>query len=182
MEMDRMIEGEEQRREYSRVDAYIPFEYRIVANEEKDHIQSRISGDAAAPELRPILDIGDRDYIFGEWLKILNLKLDTVIRLITLQREGFFGLPSKAVNISGGGMSFFLPQAIATGVILEIKLMLTRNQPIAMCLYGEVAKSVPRDDIYFIAIHYIHMDVSIRDEIIRFVFEREREIIREKRG
>ena len=182
MEMDRIIEGEEQRREYSRVDAYIPFEYRIVANEEKDHIQSRISGDAAAPELRPILDIGDRDYIFGEWLKILNLKLDTVIRLITLQREGFFGLPFKAVNISGGGMSFLLPQPIAPGVILEIKLMLTRNQPIAMCLYGEVAKSVPRDDNYLIAVRYVRMDVSIRDEIIRFVFEREREIIREKRG
>ena len=182
MEVDRMIDGEVQSREYSRVDSYIPFEYRIVADEGKNHIRARVYGDNTAPELKPISDRGDDDYIFGEWLKILNLKLDTIIRLITLQREGFFGLPSKAVNISGGGMSFFLPQAIATGVILEIKLMLTRNQPIAMCLYGEVAKSVPRDDIYFIAIHYIHMDVSIRDEIIRFVFEREREIIREKRG
>jgi len=36
MEKERMIEGEGQRREYSRVGAYIPFEYRIVADEEKD--------------------------------------------------------------------------------------------------------------------------------------------------
>ncbi|OIP92446.1 MAG: hypothetical protein AUK26_04755 [Syntrophaceae bacterium CG2_30_58_14] len=182
MEKERMIEGEGQRREYSRVGAYIPFEYRIVADEEKDHIQARISGDAAAPELRPLPDMGDHDYIFGEWLKILNLKLDTVIRLITLQSEGFFGLPFKAVSISGGGMSFLLPQAIAPGTILEIKLMLTRNQPVAMRIYGEVTKSVQRDDIYFIAVRYVHMDVSIRDEIIRFVFEREREIIRKKRS
>jgi hypothetical protein len=181
MESDRMIEGESLRREYSRVDAYVPFEYRIVADEEKDYIEARILGNAAAPELKPVPDLGDRDYIIGEWLKILNLKLDTVIRLITLQHEGYFGLPSKAISISGGGMSFLLPKAIALGTILEIKLMLTRNQPIAMCIYGEITKSVQRDDSYFIAVRYVHMDVSVRDEIIRFVFEREREIIREKR-
>jgi c-di-GMP-binding flagellar brake protein YcgR len=181
MEMDQISKGEGQRREYSRVDAYIPFEYRIVADEEQDLIQARISGDTAAAEWRPIPDMGDHDYILGEWLKVLNIKLDAVIRLITLQREGFFGLPFKAVNISGGGLSFLLPQAIAPGTILEIKLMLTRGQQIAMLLYGEVTKSVPRNDVYFIAVRYVHMDASIRDEIIRFVFEREREIIREKR-
>jgi hypothetical protein len=181
MESDRMVEGEGLRREYSRVGAYLPFEYRIVADEEKDFIQARILGDAAAPELKPNPDLGDRDYVIGEWLKILNLKLDTVIRLITLQHEGYFGLPSKAVSISGGGVSFLLPQAISLGTILEIKLMLTRNQPVAMCIYGEVAKSVQRDNGYFTAVRYVHMDVSVRDEIIRFVFEREREIIREKR-
>jgi c-di-GMP-binding flagellar brake protein YcgR len=78
-------------------------------------------------------------------------------------------------------VSFLLPQAISLGTILEIKLMLTRNQPVAMCIYGEVAKSVQRDNGYFTAVRYVHMDVSVRDEIIRFVFEREREIIREKR-
>jgi hypothetical protein len=174
---------DDQGREYSRVDAYIPFRYRIVTDEEKDHIQARISGYASVQELRPIQEVGDHDYIIGEWLKILNLKIDTVIRLITLQREGFFGLPYKAVNISGGGMSFLLPQAIDLGAILEIKLMLTRNQPVAMCIYGEVTKSISRDDNhYLIAVRYIYMDASIRDEIVRFVFEREREIIREKRG
>jgi hypothetical protein len=181
IKMDRTTEGEGQRREYSRVEAYVPFECRIVADEEKEHIRAQIFGDAAAPELRPFPDMGDHDYIFGEWLKMLNLKLDTVIRLITLQREGYFGLTYKTVNISGGGMSFLLPQPIALGMILEIKFMMTRNQPVAMCIYGEVTKSVRNEDTYFIAIRYVHMDVSIRDEIIRFVFEREREIIREKR-
>jgi len=75
-----------------------------------------------------------------------------------------------------------LPQAIAPGTILEFKLMLTRNQPVAMCIYGEVMKSVRRDSFYFIAVRYVHMDISVQDEIVRYVFEREREIIREKRG
>jgi c-di-GMP-binding flagellar brake protein YcgR len=182
MEVDRMIEGEAQRREFSRVGAYIPFEYRLVSDDGLDHIKARIYGDTASTELKPIPEMGDHDHVSNEWLKILNLKLDTIIRLMTLQREGFFGLPYKSVNISGGGLSFLLPQAIAPGSILEIKLMLNRNRPVAMCIYGEVVKSVRRDSSYLIAVRYIHMDLSVQDEIVRYVFEREREIIREKRG
>lgn len=179
--MDDMTEEQIQRREYSRVDAYIPFDYRIVPEDDRGQLQARISGDTAISEFRPIQNTVDYDYIFGEWLKILNAKLDTVIRLMTLQREGYFGLPFKTVNISGGGMSFSLMEAIPLGEILEIKIMLTWNQPVAMSLYGEVTKSEKRHDSYFTAVRYVHMDSSVRDEIIRFVFEREREIIREKR-
>ena len=182
MGVHQMTEGEDQRREYSRVEAYIPFEYRIVAPEEKDHIHAGISGNTAAAEFRQIPDMSEYDHILGEWLKILNSKLDTVIRLMTLQREGFFGLPFKAVNISGGGMSFSLPQAVPLGEVLEIKAMLTRPQTIALRIYGEVVKSEQENDACLIAVRYIHMDDFIRDEIIRFVFEREREIIREKKG
>jgi hypothetical protein len=177
----RMMEDGTVRRQYSRVEAYIPFEYRIVSPEDRDHIQSEIPGNIAAVELRSIPDITEHDHILGEWLMILNSKLDTVIRLMTLQREGFFGLPYKAVNISGGGMSFMLHEEVPAGEVLEIKTMLTRRQTIALRIYGEVVKSNPADSGFLIAIHFIHMDESIRDEIIRFVFEREREIIRERK-
>jgi len=170
-----------QRREYSRVEAYMPFEYRVVTPEEKDHIHAEIPGNIAAVELRSIPDMAEYDHILGEWLMILNSKLDTIIRLMTLQNEGFFGLPYKAINISGGGMSFTLQQALAIGETVEIKTMLTSHQAIALRIYGEVVKSEAQDQGYLIAVRYIHMDDSIRDEIIHFVFEREREIIRERK-
>jgi c-di-GMP-binding flagellar brake protein YcgR len=44
-----------------------------------------------------------------------------------------------------------------------------------------VTKSEEKGEQYLIAVRYLPMDSSIRDEIIRFVFEREREIIRERR-
>lgn len=182
MEAVHLYEDCGQRREYSRVEAYLPFEYRIVAQEEREHIQSRISGVTNTAEFRPVQDLVDHDHILGEWLKMLNTKLDTVIRLITLQREGYFGLSYKTVSISGGGMSFTLPEAVSVGKILEFKIMLTWNQPLAMCIYGEVTKSIQQGQAHLTAVKYVHMDASIRDEIIRFVFEREREIIREKRG
>ncbi len=179
--MDDMHTEQRQRREYSRVDAYLPFDYRIVAEEEKNHIQARISGNASTSDLKPVPNSGDHEFILGEWFNILNAKLDTVIRLMTLQREGYFGLPLKTVNISGGGMSFSLPEAIPLGTTLEIKIMLTLNQPVALFLFGEVTKSEKKGEQYLTAVRYLPMDPCIRDEIIRFVFEREREIIREKR-
>jgi len=180
--MEPTVEAGRQRREYSRVEAYIPLEYRIVAPEERDYIRARISGDKAAVEFRPIADMGGYDPVLEEWLKMLNMKMDTIISLITLQREGYFGLPCRAVNISGGGMSFFLPNAVPLGSIMEIKTVLTTHQPVALCVYGEVVKLESCNDKHFVAIRYIHMDDLVRNEIIRFVFEREREIIREKRG
>jgi hypothetical protein len=181
MGMHQIYTEENQRREYSRVEAYLPFEFRVIAQEEKEHIWAKIPGDSTVTEFRPIPDMGDYDHIIGEWMKILNSKLDTVIRLITLQHEGYFGLPFKAVSISGGGMSFSLPQAIPLGEILEIKILLNLLQPIALCIYGEVVNTEQRNDGHLIAVQYIQMDNFIRDEIIRFVFEREREIIRERK-
>ena len=181
MGMHQMYNGENQKREYSRVDAYVPFEYRIIAQEDKDHIRAKISGNTAATEFRLTPEMGDYDQILGEWLKILNAKLDTIVSLITLQREGYFGLPFKAVNISGGGMSFLLPQSIPLGEILEIKIMITLFQPIALRIYGEIVNVEQKNEGYSTSICYVNMDNFVRDEIIRFVFEREREIIREKR-
>jgi hypothetical protein len=173
--------NENLKREYSRVDAYLPCENRIVPPEERPHVQARISGDNIATECRHMPDRGNSDPVFEEWLQILNSKLDAIIHLMNLRQEGHSGLPYKAVNISGGGMSFSMPEAIPLGEILEIKIMLTFQQPVELIIYGEVVKSDLVNGGHFVAVHYIHMDDFIRDMIVRFVFEREREIIRETR-
>ena len=180
---EREFTQEEQiRREYSRVEAYIPFEYRVVGPQEREHIRARISSKTSVSEFRPIPESGNQDNLQEEWLKIINFKLDTVIRLLTLQREGYFGLPYKAVNISGGGMGFHLLEPIPLGELLEIKVVFTMASIVALCLCGEVVKVEAREGHYFTAVHFVQMDEMVRNEIIRFVFEREREIIREKRG
>lgn len=172
----------EQRREYSRVEAYIPFECRVVSPDERAYVHARISSKSDPPEIRPVPDSRTPDLLQEEWLRIINFKLDTVIRLLTLQREGYFGLPYKAVNVSGGGLGFHLPQPVRSGDLLELKVVFTLTHFVALCVYGEVVKVEPRDGQYFTAVRYVHMDDMVRNEIIRFVFEREREIIREKRG
>lgn len=177
-----IVQDDQMRREYSRVEAYIPFEHRVVGPQELEYIHARISSKTASAEFRALPDSGNQDNLQEEWLKIINFKLDTVIRLLTLQREGYFGLPYRAVNISGGGMAFYLPEPVRLGDLLEIKLVFTLTNFVALCLYGEVVKVEAREENFFTAVHFVHMDEMVRNEIIRFVFEREREIIREKRG
>jgi c-di-GMP-binding flagellar brake protein YcgR len=66
------------------------------------------------------------------------------------------------------------------GDILEMKVMLTMQSPLELFLYGEVLEAGKHNPEYDTSVQFIAIDDFIRNEIIRFVFEREREILREK--
>jgi c-di-GMP-binding flagellar brake protein YcgR len=101
--------------------------------------------------------------------------------MMTLQHDGFNCLNISKVNISGGGMSLNTGQTILPGDILEIKVMLGLQVPTAIFLYGEVIEVTKPHPDYDTSVQFINIDDFVRDEIIRFVFETEREILREKR-
>jgi len=169
----------ESRREYSRVQVYIPMDFRLLPPEDRQRVKSHLAGDAILAEFRGLPPV--EDSLTVEWLTILNSKLDTIIRMLTFDHEGFIGLPYVSVNISGGGMKFDTPQACTPGDIMEVRIMLSAPRRIALYIYGQVMKSEPKGDVYSTAMKYILTDDVIRDEIIQFVFEKEREILREKR-
>jgi hypothetical protein len=168
-------------REFSRVDAYIPMEFRAVDPQEKQFIRSRVSGETILAEFKSLPDHDDQ--IIAEWLNTINAKLNAIIRMMTIQHEGFNCLTIRKINISGGGMSFNAgpDKSFLAGEVLELKVMLTMQHPLALFLYGEVVEASKRTQEYDTSIQFIVIDDFIRDEIIRFVFEKEREILREKR-
>jgi len=59
--------------------------------------------------------------------------------------------------------------------------VLAAGTSVALYVYGEVVAADRRNDGYEIGLKFVAMDDEIRDEICRFVFERERQILREKR-
>ncbi len=91
-------------------------------------------------------------------------------------------LPFNSENISGGGLRFISPHTFSPGDILEIKTMFSALQPVVFCLYGEVVKIEKKDPDYVTSVKFVAMDETIRDEIVRFVFELERELLRKQRG
>jgi c-di-GMP-binding flagellar brake protein YcgR len=101
--------------------------------------------------------------------------------MMTISHEGFNCLNMTKVNISGGGISFNTGKSFLPGDILEIKVMLTMQKPSAFFLYGEVVELTKINDGYDTSVQFIGIEDFVRDEIIRFVFETEREILREKR-
>jgi len=59
--------------------------------------------------------------------------------------------------------------------------MLPASPFVVYYLYGEVVKSEALGDLWQHSIEYTEIDEDIREQIAKFVFERQREIIRKKR-
>lgn len=166
-------------REFSRVDAYIPLQARLVPKEERQNIRSKVSGEAVMAEFRILTDVEDK--VLSDWLKMLNAKVDAIINMLAFQREGFSALPFVKVNISGAGLMFPSSEKYNQGDILELKMLLPMMPPIALYIYGEVVNIEGQVNNYETAVKLIEIDEDIRDEIVKFVFKRQREILRENR-
>jgi len=167
------------RREYSRVDVYIPFECRLLDKEEHGLAKSRISADLMLADFKLMPPLGNHPQI--ESLKLLNQKLDMIIKMVGLQCEGFHSLPFKFVSLSGNGMKLSSQQCYSLGDILECKMILTLHQSAALYTYGEVIRVGSQSSGYFINVRFTAIDHTIRDKIVRFVFETEREMIRQRK-
>jgi hypothetical protein len=167
------------KREYSRVDAYIPMEYKRIDPLHKDTFRSRMAGETILAEFKSLPNPDDQ--LMAQWLQSINAKLDEIIRMMTLQHDGFNCLSMTKVNISGGGMSFHSGRPFSPGDVLEIKVMLNLPRPEAFFLYGEILEITKPHPEFDTSVQFINMDDVVQDEIIRFVFETEREILRGKR-
>jgi hypothetical protein len=115
-----------------------------------------------------------------ESLNLLNQKLDMIIKMVGLQYEGFHSLPFKFVSLSGNGMQFSSQRCYFLGDILECKMILTLHRSAAIYTYGEVVRTGSQSNGYFINVRFTAIDHAIRDKIVRFVFETERERIRQR--
>jgi hypothetical protein len=170
----------ENRRAFSRVDIYIPISFRPVPEKEYKSVISRISGEPVLVNFHRTPPLENHPQ--KQWIDLLNAKLDNIIQTLSMQSERFDALPFKYVTISGSGMSFSSQQAYNLGDLLEIKMMLTLNKPAACYLYGEVVKTQKQTSGYFISVSFRMICEAIRERIIQFVFEMEREMMRERRN
>jgi len=172
------IGGISNQREYSRVDAYIPLNIRVVTDDEKYCAKSRISEEVILADfkLMPSLD----NYPQLEHLNDLNKKIDSIIQMVTFPQDGFYSLSFKCVSISGNGMKFSFKNNLSLGDILELKMILRTYKPIALYVYGKVVHVEKQTDGYCVSVQFIRIDDHIRDLIVRFVFQMERAILREQ--
>lgn len=167
-------------RDYSRVDAFIPLQVRMVPREERAELRSKTAGEAVSPLVHALPEIEDKSLY--ECLSVLNRKLDAILNLLTNKDREPHALESKHVNISGSGMSFPTPDIYQLGEVLEIKLVLPTSGEDIYYVYGEVVKFDCCDEGHSIAfVRFTVIDEDIRDRIVKFVFERQREEIRKKR-
>lgn len=176
MELDGTRNNQAQdNREFSRIDAELPMAMRRVPEDEEGSTQSCI----ASPRL-PLdesLPLEVRDPALSEWLRFLNKKMDAVIRMLAEGQDAASGLPVCSVNISAGGLCFHPHEKLAVGDMLEMKIRLPLNPPVTLLLYGIVVETEEES----VCIQYVDISDEIRDIIVRFVFQKQREILRSQR-
>lgn len=166
-------------REFSRVDAYIPLGIRVISATERNRVKARLSGDITFITTKPAEEPADR--ALAEWLKIINQKIDFLISLITMEQQGFSSLPLNKVDISGGGMSFISDYPYEQGDMLELKMVIENPAPLALYVYGEVIHCESIDSGFRVRVKFVNIDEDVRDQIVKFVFHRQRQILRQKR-
>lgn len=166
-------------REFSRVEAYVPLSVRLLKKDEVEMVKSRLSGDITFLSSKPIDEPSDK--ALAEWLKFINQKIDFLISIITIEQQGFSSLPINKVDISGGGMSFRSKIPYERGNVLEIKMVIENPTPLALYLYGEVISCEAIDHEFRIGLKFVNIDEDVRDQIVKFVFHRQRQIIRQRR-
>lgn len=174
------VNSAQNRRSYSRVRVSLPLEVTAVKEADVPTLRSRMVGSAHTFGSSVLPELADRN--LREWLLLLNSKLDVILSTLELDRIDLGSLTKRTHDISGGGLSFFSSAPYRSGDILELRMLFESSHPQAGVFYGEVTNSTPYEGSFLISLKFICLDETLREEIIRYIFEREREILRAKRG
>ena len=169
-----------ERREFSRVDAFVSLHARVVPEDERPKVRSRVSTEIVLPQFQSLPELEDK--ALSESLRIVNSKLDLVLTMLNRRDSDSHCLMAIHVNISGSGLSFDSEEAYGLGELLELKMVFPESPDMMICVYGEVVKSM-RDESEGrrVSVKYTVIDEEIRDKIVKYVFDKQREMIRKSR-
>lgn len=171
-------------RKYIRVDNILKVDYKKISQEDykkyKDRpiiIYKSIFGDPfKVPEIEEV----DLKLLY-ELIYQTNLKMDRILDILESGRtEKYAVSEDENVNISGAGIRFVADQAFSIGDIIAIRIFLPLATQTQIDVLGEVRKVIEpeRKSKYCIAVKFIELSEDDREMIIKYVFKRQREILR----
>jgi len=185
-------------RTHLRVDAFLQFSYCKISETEyaekrKRYIQNTTQEND--PYLYPPSRYGSEESdsasipieIIQE-IHSIHRKLDFIIKFLgkSAQEEDIFNKKPVEVNISGSGLKFICDEALSRNDLLDIKMVLPVSSGIIIDLVGQVTRSTPVADtssenakgLREVAARFVAVNEDDREFIIRYVFRRQRELLR----
>lgn len=121
----------------------------------------------------------------------IHRKLDFIIKLLgPSDEENIFKKEPEEVNISGSGMRFRTPEPLRAGEYVEVKLVLPIASGVIIELIGQVVRCISSpleacSDVHRqheTAMTFVAINEDDREFIIRYVFKRQRELLRAEEG
>lgn len=172
----------EQKRNYSRVETFFPGRLRTLTSDEEFPLYHGCPGcetlqNAAVrprgtnlPE--PLLD----------FLETINTKLDMLLSLANQELlQNTFPVAMNIVEISGAGLIFVADREFTLGERIEMVLFLSQFPLQIVGALGRVHRRDERNGAPAWAVDYTSIREVDREAIVRFVFQQQREKIRESK-
>ena len=166
-------------REYARVTGYLPVSIRTVPEEERQGLSSRIVVESSFAEYQEMPEI--EDPALAACLRILNSKLDAIIKRLALE-SNCKAMDLAKVNISDGGLRIVSTVSYSRDDFIEIRLMLPTAPSMICYIYGKVVGCDAAGEASELCIEFTDIDDDIREQIAKYVFHKQREILRKKRS
>ena len=172
------------RRGYVRVDDILRVDYQKIS-----------PGDYESCENKPEVVLKN---IFGEPLKApdveevdsallykliyqANLKIDRILDILESRDDkGYISSGSECVNISGSGMSFVANRSFSIGDIIALRVFLPLVSRTWINVLGKVMLSSKSEqgNKYTVSVRFVELSESDREMIVRYVFKKQRELLR----
>jgi len=191
-------EGEKER-SYFRIDDRVKLTYRLVPEAELPALIDRLKTGAGSnfTVMSSFTSMSQQMLVqlrriegalpdVASCVKILDRKLNILGRAFLLQEENVSNQPSKAVNISAGGIAFNTAEPYEKGMVLELKLLLLPEMT-GMVVYAEVVgceeleEAENPDEPYHLRLFFSDIREPDRDLLIRHVLKRQGEWLRKRR-
>ncbi|HVN70761.1 MAG TPA: PilZ domain-containing protein [Desulfomonilia bacterium] len=126
-----------------------------------------------------------KETLLNQGLWEVNRKLDLLIHMFLAEDfRSLMNSSPKDVNISASGLRFISSQAFDMGDLIEIRIILPMAPLLFVRLVGEVirqkALTSTRAKRYAVSVKFLQLDNDTREDIIRFLFRRQREVLRKR--
>lgn len=177
-----------ERREFFRVEDRLYIEFREVDAEESQALEKSLGGRDSLPEsyaeLVSEVKSGhtsfERDAIYA-YLETLDSKLNMILDLLSRKEQVVHGSYMDVV-LSGSGLKFSLGTRLEEGVFLDLRMVLPSFPRVRISALGRVVRCRKLDtagaDNWETAVTFVAISEKDRDVLVRYVFSRERELLR----
>jgi hypothetical protein len=130
------------------------------------------------------VDIPDETVSPVLWKMLLDIdmKLGLALDRLSLDKEGLADAEEREVNISASGVRLKCGTQFKQGDLVEVKMLLPSSPPVGLIVYGNVVMAACLETGECeVSINFVNVEEDVRDEIIRYTLNRQREILRKQR-
>jgi|Deesub1362B_J571_1020462.scaffolds.fasta_scaffold00125_43 uncharacterized protein YbaR (Trm112 family) len=168
-----------ERRRYFRIDDVIPIIIKRVDKETPCRSRVFMSSAVILPEEPPDSSINPR---LWQILLEINTKLSMILEKLQIEDEELINAPPVKVNLSAVGARFQTSEQVSVGDTVEVKMLLPTCPTTGLLLYGEVVRiNELEEGKYEVAIDFSETEETVREIILRYAFDKQREILRKRK-